>query len=337
MRKLTPKEFAKARHLFRPWDYRVYAEAVISGASPGELYVDDPDHPSAALMATLEPYLLVGSPENPQFKADLKVFLGEIMTQRTAFNGGDGLFVSVYPEDWTVLLDETYAAAGRSRIVDKRRHYICRQVPFDWRAKLPEGYTIRRVNAELLAKTQLAIPAEIPGWATYALANCRDRLANGFGACALYGPELVCWSLLVCIGGDRCELLIDTTEAHRRRGLATATAAALVEFCLADGFSSVGWDCSEYNIPSWRTAERAGFHLVRRDAQHYCMFDEAFHWSETGWIAFREGRYQETVEAYEKAFALNPAASAQAYSEAAEACARLGDTQKAEYYRRRAI
>jgi RimJ/RimL family protein N-acetyltransferase len=324
MHKLAPADFAKAHHLFRPCDYRVYVEAVFSGASPGELYVDDIAHPNAALMATLEPYLLVGSPENLRFNADLKAFLGQLIVQRTPFNGGDGLFVSVYPARWTVLLDEVYASAGRPRITDKRRHYICWQVPFDWQAKIPEGYTIRRIDTDLLADTRLTIPKDIPAWAEYALSGCQDRLQKGLGACALYQDEIVCWSLIVCAGGDRCELLIDTQEVHRRRGLATVTAAAMAEFCLADGFTSIGWDCSEYNIPSWRTAERAGFQLIRHDMQHYCMFDEAFHWWETGWIAFREGQYGAAIAAYEKSLTLNPNSSPATYYEIAEACARLG-------------
>ena len=86
--------------------------------------------------------------------------------------------------------------------------------------------------------------------------------------------EIVSWSLSDCVSGDRCEIGIRTVPAHRRRGLATVTAAAAVEHALSHSFTVVGWHCPNDNLGSIGTAERVGFRRERDYSAYYAFLDE---------------------------------------------------------------
>ncbi|MEM7034844.1 MAG: hypothetical protein AAF629_35210, partial [Chloroflexota bacterium] len=102
MYKLEPSAYASVQNLFQPWDYHVGPEAVISGNSPGEIYVDDVKHPTVALLATIEHYFLAGRDDQAQFNKALKQFLVEIVTKsREQFpDNGSSLHIVVHPETW---------------------------------------------------------------------------------------------------------------------------------------------------------------------------------------------------------------------------------------------
>jgi RimJ/RimL family protein N-acetyltransferase len=70
-----------------------------------------------------------------------------------------------------------------------------------------------------------------------------------------------------------CEIGIHTAK-ERRRGLATLTAAATVEYALSNGFSTIGWQCSEDNLGSIGTAEKVGFERERDYAMWYAILKQ---------------------------------------------------------------
>jgi RimJ/RimL family protein N-acetyltransferase len=99
-------------------------------------------------------------------------------------------------------------------------------------------------------------------------------LRDGFGFATVHQNEIVCWSLADCRSGDACEIGIHTAEAFRRRGLATITVAAAVDFALSHGFSAVGWQCSLDNLGSMGTAEKVGFEKERDYTLHYVIVEK---------------------------------------------------------------
>ena len=64
------------------------------------------------------------------------------------------------------------------------------------------------------------------------------------------------------VSGDRCEIGIHTDERYRRQGFAALTAAAMVQYCLSDGMTHIGWHCHTHNQASAATAEKVGFEHV---------------------------------------------------------------------------
>ena len=168
-------------------------------------------------------------------------------------------------------------------------------------------------------------------------------MQKGFGFSMVHGKEIVSWCMADCASGDSCEIGIRTRPDYRRRGLATLTAAATVDYCLSHGFRSVGWHCNEENLGSRGIAEKVGFELERKYFHYYYMFNEACHLAELGLAAFRAKRYRETVEYYERVFAAEdipewmPGVMRWYYHLAARAWAALGEGETSLEYLEKAI
>ncbi len=160
-----------------------------------------------------------------------------------------------------------------------RRHYICRELKYDWRVNIPDGFAVHRIDEALLNRPGLEIPRHIKGWMVNNWGATADFLQRGFGFVTLHedaddAVRVVSWSLADCRSGDACEIGIHTAEQYRRRGLAALTAAATVEYALSNGFSTVGWQCSENNLGSTGTAEKVGFERERDYTLWYAALNE---------------------------------------------------------------
>jgi GNAT superfamily N-acetyltransferase len=264
---LKRADYERVRPLFRPLAYHLASAAVLDGTSSGRIFVDDPGQPRTAFMLSPEGCYLAGDPEDHAFNVALnRAIIGE----RVLGDEVNVLCVVVHPEGWhleTVL--EPYPPVPMNR-----RHYVCRTLGYDWRDHVPPRYTVHRIDRSLLDRRELIVPDHVTGWMANNWGSIDRFLRDGFGFAAVGRGELVSWSLSDCVSDDRCEIGIRTALAHRRRGLATVTAAAAVEHALSEGFSSVGWHCPDDNLGSIGTAENVGFQLECHYTAYHAFLDQ---------------------------------------------------------------
>ncbi len=264
--RFDPMDYERVRPLFRPLEFHLCSAAVLDGNSPGQVFVDDPIRPQSAFMFSPEACYLAGSQDQDAFIRALNEALhGQVLGERIEL-----LAFVCHPESWRQQLAAVLYPHQPMRI--QRRHYVCRRLTYDWRANLPDGFAVHRLDESLLNRPGLDIPGHIQGWMDGNWGSTAAFLAKGFGFVTLYtqadGAQVVSWSLADCRSGDACEIGIRTAEEYRRRGLATITAAAAVEYALSNGFSQVGWQCSEDNPGSFGTAEKVGFERERDYVLH---------------------------------------------------------------------
>ena len=270
LEQLSIAEMPIARPLLDGLDDHLILQAVLDGTSPGRVYVDDRRHPTAAFVDSAEGRYLAGSSGNRAFNDALRRMLLE-----TVFAAGDGAFLGfINPESWDGALPEL--VPHQPLLADRRRQYVCRAVRDDWPADLPAGHTIQRIDATLLARTDLHAPDHIFRWMRSNWGSTEAFLQHGFGFCTLHDTAIVCWCLADCVHDDRCEVGIRTAPAYQRRGLATRTVAAAATYALSHGFREVGWHCSDTNNGSWKTAEKVGFIQTSSYIEHYCIVDHRF-------------------------------------------------------------
>ncbi len=266
---LNEADYEKVRPLFQALEYHLTSAAVLDGNCPGKVFVDDPASPQTAFVFSPEGCYLAGNPANDAFNRALNnaIYAGEAFDEKV-----DALFFVCHPEGWrerlTVVLDP------RPPIKMPRRHYVCRELKYDWRADVPDGYAVHRINEPLLNRPGLRIPDHVTNWMKNNWGSTADFLQRGFGLVTIHTDEAVSWSLADCISGDGCEIGIRTLPAYRRRGLAAVTAAAAVDHAFSLGLSLVGWQCPEDNLGSIRTAERVGFEKERDYTMYYVLLDE---------------------------------------------------------------
>ena len=259
--KLDPADYAQARPLFCALEFHLTSAAVLDMNNPGQVFVDDLSEPQSAFMDSPEGCYLTGRSDNDTFNCALS----QALLERHILPQAPALYLICASTRWEEQLPVMFAPRQPTAIA--RRHYLCHALRYDWRAHLPKGFEVHCLDEVLLNRPGLTIPDHIQGWMDGNWGSTAAFLAKGFGFVTLYtkagAVQVVSWSLADCRSGDACEIGIHTLKEYRRRGLATNTAAAAVEYALSNGFSRVGWQCSEDNPGSFGTAEKVGFERER--------------------------------------------------------------------------
>ncbi|HHX64459.1 MAG TPA: GNAT family N-acetyltransferase [Chloroflexi bacterium] len=99
----------------------------------------------------------------------------------------------------------------------------------------------------------------------------------------------------------RCELGIYTDAGHRRRGLATAAALALIERLMARGTTRIGWHCWRSNVASGATALKVGMEKVCDYSVYFAAYDEAVNLAANGNMRLCDSRYDEAMPWFDRA------------------------------------
>ncbi len=240
------------RDLFAGLGHHLALQSVLDGTNPGRAFADDCARPTVALVISTEGSYLAGEAGNG---ASIAALAGTVEALRAA--GYRSLWLDLDPPSWDAHLPELFAGRPIGRVA--RRHYVCTTPCEDHGRSVPAGYGVRPLDGALLADPAIRVPAHVHEWIDTNWGSRESFLQLGFAWCALCGPEVVSWCVCDCVSGEACEVGIHTAEAHRRRGLAAATAAAAAEDALRRGHRAVGWHCNEDNLGSWKTAQRAGF------------------------------------------------------------------------------
>jgi RimJ/RimL family protein N-acetyltransferase len=267
LHKLTQNEYGQVRLLFAGLNYQLITTAVLGGAGRGTIWVDDASQLQSAFMASPEGHFPAGCEGNEAFNRALnELIVGTILTRANA------IVVVCHPDTWGDQLDVVLAGCQHSK--KPRRHYLFNHRQVHWRANVPDGFAVMRIDENLLSRPSLIVPEHVTAWMRNNWESVEGFLRNGFGFCTVHNNRLVSWSLADCVVGDACEIGIRTDPDYRRRGLATITAAATVDHALSRGLTTIGWQCDEDNYGSRGVAEKVGF-VKERDFVHYlCTADD---------------------------------------------------------------
>lgn len=323
MYELSTVDFRRVRPLFRPLEFQLFCASVFEGRTPGRVFVDDRTNPQAAFMVTRDSWgFLAGNPDNEPFNHALN---RAILSREAVGENAWVLFLICHPTGWHERL--AVICAPREPIEMPRRHYVGRKLDYDWRANVPQGFTVQRIDRSLLDYPGMDIPEDVKK-----LASVDDPMQEGFGFVALHDGQIAASAMIDCICADEGDIGLYTADAYRWRGLATVTSAATVEYGLAHGLSRVSWDCHEYNVGSIRTAEKLGFERERDHTMYVCGFDEMVHLINMAWFSLDAGNYPKAVATCERMLALQGDPTPDACFTAACAWAGLGDRDKAIEY-----
>jgi GNAT superfamily N-acetyltransferase len=303
MIELNAGEFWRVRHLFQPLDYSLSILAAIEGNNPGRIFVDYLMQPRTALGLTVEGYFLVGDDQNPKTNASLhRLFKEKIFTGQVFINGDWSMSLAVHPQTWVKKLPELIPTHEIEAI--NRYHYVCKSLKYDWRYNMPNGYTVKQLDEDLLGGDQVNFSEDIRDWMDIeqVWGSEKNFLSKGVSFCVLHENEVVSWCTSDCVTSEHIEIGIFTLPAYRRQGLGTLAVAATVEYCLAYGIKAVGWHCNVENVGSWKTAERVGFERKHEYTYYYYIYDQIDHLAELGWYYFKQGNFEKTTSYYERVF-----------------------------------
>lgn len=332
IQELPRDQFEKARPLFQPLAHFPFCTAVLAGIHPGRVFVDRPDDPRSSCVVRDDGWaFLAGDAGNQAFNQ------GANRQVREALAGQFGAFFLCHPQDWDGQLPAIFAP--REPIPCRRRHYVGRTARFDWRAAVPDGFAVLRLEPALLEWPGLRVPEPLQETLAFWQANAHPDFQD-YGFVVLHQgevPEVTSWATVDAVVDGLGDAGLFTLEAYRRRGLATVATAAAVEYGLSHGLSAINWTCMAGNAGSVRIAEKLGFARLQDHVLYDLIFDEVSHWANLAWASVEAGRYEGATAALVAYLARNQDPPAEIHLLAARAWAGLGDQQTALRHLRIAV
>jgi RimJ/RimL family protein N-acetyltransferase len=264
---LALQDYPHVRPLFHALDDHLAVAAILAGDVPAHVYADDPRHPQVALLVPWNPQRLyrAGTTENAAFNRAA----AEVVTARYALHSPAPAAFVVYPAPGGWEQRIAALVPGAATVYVPRQYFRLKRLQVAWRTLIPAGLTMRRVDAPLFAeglRHTEALSAEIQSESP----SVADFLRTQVGYCVQHEDAIVGWCLSEYTRAGRCEVGIETLAGYRRRGIATLTAAALIEDVLAHGITTIGWHCWASNVGSRAVAANVGFEQVREYGVWYC-------------------------------------------------------------------
>lgn len=238
------KEFSKIAHLIKSKN-EISVLAVINGSMPGEIYVNNPDNPTAALIKTCECNLIAGSPDDVAFNSEISSQLD---------------FWNPLTPDTSQWIDRIPAIHSNPFIRKyKRRHYVLSIDDFkECKEPLKDGFLIEKVNIDLLRQRGYENTDKLLEW----IADWGDEAGfqkYGAGYFIHNNKVIVSWSLSDCCFEKEITIGIHTDERYRDNGFGKIVVSAVVRECFAKGYENINWLCVDTNKGSIALAEKTGF------------------------------------------------------------------------------
>lgn len=244
MFKLKSKEFSKIVHLIKSKN-EISVFSVINGIMPGEIYVNNIDNPTAALIKTCECNLIAGSTNNVFFNSEVssKLDFWEQLTPDT--------------NEWMDIIPTIH----KNRFIRKykRRHYILPSDNFsEYNMALIDGFVIEKVDIGLLRESSYENSEKVLEWAeNWGDDEIFEKYGTGY---FIHNDKvIVSWSLSDCSFDNKIAIGIHTDERYRKKGFAEAAVSATIKDCIAKGYKTIEWLCVDSNKGSSRIAEKFGF------------------------------------------------------------------------------
>lgn len=332
MDKVDKNNYFKIRGLFEYLEtFQPMCTAVLNGIWEGDIWVDSLANPCTALLVTFLPAggpawcFLAGEPESAQFNQAVNTLLFD---QITPFRRTSIFLFTCSPEDWWGYLE--VIGGPRSPVPMQRHHYLCREMAYDWKSSLPEGFELQPMSIDMLQKDFLQIPpqlrATLEKWRTIKNPGFRD-----LGFLVVHDNRVVSWATVDYVSEVSGDLGFETLSEFRQQGLGSAVAGAALEHALEMGIE-VHWTCAADNLGSQKTAQKLGLIYDKDYFLYLFARDLTEHRSQLAYSSLAKGDYREAIRVYEEIFSQEGKVPIWAYFDNAQAWAALGDADNALKY-----
>ncbi len=334
MQKIVAGDYSKVSAIFRDLGaFQPMCAAVLEGVWPGQVWVDDAVKPRSGLLITFLSgggaawCFLGGDPDNQEFNTALSQ---AIFVDKAAGEEVGTFLFTCSPEDWGGQL--WVVGEPRQPAPMVRQHYVCRELAYDWRSHLPNGYAIQPMAPILRKKPGLNIP-ELVKTTLDAWDSIKNEGFQDFGFVVIHKNQVVAWATVDFVTEKSGDLGFETLPKFRKRGLGSAVAAAALERGCAKGLE-VHWTCAEDNVGSQRSARKLGLQRGEDYVIYLFALDVDTHLAQVAYSKLSSGEHEEAIDLYEQLFAQKTDVPTWAYFDTAQACAALGDADKALKYLR---
>lgn len=247
-------------------------KAVIEGANPGRVFVDNGHSPRSGLiwLGNNDGFFFIGDESNKDFNREINVFIDTVI-KREALKVGLHWFEGIGNHSkWNTTLKSVFE--HRKLGSWKQSVYTLQTGDDNINDELAveNEYRIVKIGEDLLENTNLSIintefvrSKILESWA-----SSEKFFRHGIGYCMIYKHQIVSICFSGFVAGNVHGIDIETLEGHQGKKVAQKTALFFVKDCLDNGIVPY-WDCMEMNKPSIAVAEKIGF----KNIFNYLGFD----------------------------------------------------------------
>ncbi len=266
------RQLERVRPLFKGLHLSLVIDAVAAGNSPGAIWVDDPAHPRSVFMwDKAHCYYLVGAAGDREFNAAIEKLIAERIAPAASARRVNVFKVYYSSEDWESKIEAIFGHASPAKM--ERVFYTLDRLRMpDWRERVPPGFCLDSINEQLLARRELKNISVVTDEIESCWNSLHDFVRNGFGFCLREGDTIAGWCTAEYVSGNQCGIGIETVKEYGRRGFATLTACAFVDYCSTHHIAP-HWDSWKANTPSVAVAEKVGFKKALKYAVYFGKFN----------------------------------------------------------------
>lgn len=244
----------------------LFARTVVDQKVEGNIFVDDSRNPRTFLIS--HPYgmsLLFGNTRNNDFNAWLRDY---------ALNTGKSRKVTewlqTYPESWNSVLADLFGdrlVRSVDNTVRNATDVIELNTRINFRFNKDAFATIRKdifpSNYEIIRTTEKIFNALEEGVVPrHFWKDAGDFMTNGAGFTLICDGKAASTAFASFICGNQLEIGIQTAGEFRRMGFSRFTGAAMINYCIDNGYEPV-WACRLENTGSYKLAQKLGFEVAR--------------------------------------------------------------------------
>ncbi len=256
MHLIAPDAYDRVFPCIQELDYNLVIYSILDGNTPGWVFVDDLKAPRSVLLWNMQDAVLLEGEPDKRTAQDVADILASKIVPHAKPRYIPSLSLQYAPEGWEQYAD---LLLGRwKHKLGNRYNFEFKRLPVGWVEKLPAGFTLQRIDAELLNRKNLPNYDQLSGWINSFWRSYRHFLDTGVGYCVLFEDTIASWCLSVYVSGSNFELGLATDPAFRGQGLATVGASACVAYCQTE-YITPHWHCWADNLPSVAVAEKVGF------------------------------------------------------------------------------
>lgn len=147
---------------------------------------------------------------------------------------------------------ENYFRKNKNAVIEKRMFFEYGKDAPPEILKLPDGFELCEINADLLEKIKGGITPN------FSWDSMKNFLEKGKGYCIVKGNTAAAWAFSAAVSTKEIDIGIETNSEYRRLGLAEIAAKKMLNYCFEQNKRPV-WACHSENTASRKLAEKLGF------------------------------------------------------------------------------
>jgi GNAT superfamily N-acetyltransferase len=263
MKLLNKHQYYKVKEVLRYVAVNnLFVWSVVERHVTGAVYADDLENPEAFYV--VHPYgmsMLLGHTSEESFIADLSDYLLNTTKIRNKTE-----WLQAYPDSWNKILRDILGnrlIKGSDAIGDKTPGRVVEYTRANFQFNRDKYLLMKSISGnhqERIVRTDKVLFEKMQGSVVprYFWNSADDFCSQGIGFSLLIGDQPVSTAYSAYLHHRQLELGIETTEVYRGKGYALLTCAALIDYCLENGYEPV-WSCRLENTGSYLLAQKLGF------------------------------------------------------------------------------